>query len=144
VIGLKKIVDEFPQHPQFRNFLSKAQENLIQSSWSPIPVDVLIKNVIAVTTHELEPEAKTFIHSPDYRSCRYKEDLYLFTTKQARAVQILHQNYEQGTPDVGIQYILEEIGAKDKTKIQNVFRDHPAWRKLIVLGQTKGTIRLNL
>ena len=72
-----------------------------------------------------------FKHSPDYRSYA------------AQAVQLLHEQYLNGTPEVGKDYILEELGTPSK-RLRDIFQCCPRWKELIVPGEKRGTYRLNL
>jgi hypothetical protein len=71
---------------------------------------------------------------------------YTFTATQAAAVSQLWQAWQNGTPDVGDQTILESIGSQAR-RLLDLFRDgnemHPAWGTMIVDGGTKGAHRLS-
>ena len=84
-----------------------------------------------------------FRHSSDYRCVTLKGKHYTFTSLAAQAIQILHEHYLQDTPDVGKDYILEELGTPSK-RLRDIFQYCPDWKELIVPGEKKGTYRLNL
>ena len=61
--------------------------------------------------------------------------------------EILWQHWEQGTPDVSQDAILEAVKSSRRDRLDHVFRVkrskfHPAWGTMIVRGSTKGTFRL--
>ena len=94
--------------------------------------------------NEKELQGSTdFRHSPDYRSVECEGKLYTFTSFQAQVVQILHEQYLNETPEVGKDYILEELGTPSQ-RLRDIFQYCPDWRELIVPGKKKGTYRLNL
>ena len=84
-----------------------------------------------------------FNPSPDYRSVNYKGKLYSFTGRAAEVIQILHQQYLLGSPELGKDYILEKIGCTSKN-MRDVFQRCPGWKKIIIRGETRGTYLLNL
>jgi hypothetical protein len=85
-----------------------------------------------------------FTHSPDFHSVSLSGEQFSLTSKQAQVVQILFEAYQNGTPEVGQAYILEELGSASG-RLQDSFRSRKeAWGKLIIPGKTKGTYRLNL
>jgi len=82
-------------------------------------------------------------HSKDFRSVHWFGTDYGFTPTQAACVKVLWAAWENGTPDLGQDTILEhpEVEAESK-RLFDVFRDHPAWGTMIVKGQTAGAYRL--
>jgi hypothetical protein len=82
------------------------------------------------------------VHSLDYRSVCWYGDDYQFTANQARAIECLWRAWETGAPDVGDTTILAAIDhLSPPRRLSAVFRDHPAWNKMIV-SRTKGSHRL--
>ncbi len=82
-------------------------------------------------------------HSPDFRSLRWFGEVYSFTANQAPVVKCLYENWENGTPDVGDETLLSAVDHDaPPARLSVLFRKHPAWNTLIVLGETKGTKRL--
>jgi hypothetical protein len=84
-----------------------------------------------------------FTHSEDFRSVNWRGKKYTFTSKQAQAVEILCEHFEKGTPEVGKDYILEQLDS-ESSRLRDIFRKHPAWKALIVKGSKRGTYRLAL
>jgi hypothetical protein len=80
-------------------------------------------------------------HSLDFRSVNWFGTMHSFTPNQAAVVKVLWESWKQGTPDVGDNALLE-AAESDSTRISVLFLKHPAWRTMIVPGQTKGTRRL--
>ena len=103
------------------------------------PIQWAVDFVTAYSNHE--PPLLGPAHSADYRSVNWFGKEYSFTPIQAACIKLLWENWEQGTPDVGGQTLLESADAS-QSRFDLVFRDHPAWRNMIVAGRTKGTYRL--
>lgn len=80
-------------------------------------------------------------HSEDYRSVRWDGTIYSFTPQQAAIVAILWAAWENGTPDVGQETLLQAIDS-DSNRVQHLFRHHPAWEVVITRGGTRGSFRL--
>jgi hypothetical protein len=85
---------------------------------------------------------KGIICSPDFRSVRWSGQLYEFTTQQSACMKIYYQAWKKGVPAVSDGYVLTKIEAGDKTRINKIFAEHPAWDTVIIPGETKGTHRL--
>ena len=82
-------------------------------------------------------------HSPDFRSVNWFGVSYAFTALQAACVAVLWNAWENGTPDVSGERMLESSdNDRDTKRIDTVFQNHPAWKTMIVSGDTKGTYRL--
>ncbi len=88
-------------------------------------------------------ETPIFMHSPDYRSVNFRGKMFTFTSRQAQAVEILHEAYNRGTPDVGKTYILEALDS-NTTRLKDAFQKSEAWGTLIIQGKRKGLYRLNI
>lgn len=87
------------------------------------------------------PRREEVIYSPDCRSVRWFGSDYSFTPTQAAIVAELLRAWKQGTPDVGHETLLQKAGAETQ-RLADLFRNHLAWRTMIVPGSTKGTSRL--
>jgi hypothetical protein len=77
----------------------------------------------------------------DYRSCRWADKLFEFSTKQAAVMQTLHENWLNGAPALSKETLLEAAGSDGKD-VRDLFRRHEAWRTLIIPGKSRGTWRL--
>jgi hypothetical protein len=84
-----------------------------------------------------------FVYSPDYRSVSFRGNTLSFTSRQAQVVEMLHQALVRGAPELGQDYILEELDSPN-SRLRDTFKNHPAWNLLIVKGKGRGTYRLNL
>lgn len=85
-----------------------------------------------------------FSHSHDFRCVSLGGSQFTLTSSQAQVVEILHKAYRNSTPDVGKDYILEEIGSPS-SRLKNLFRsDAEAFKALIRSGKKRGTYRLNI
>ncbi len=80
-------------------------------------------------------------HTPDYRSVRWGDETFYFTSTQAEIVEILDSWGCQGCPDVGEAYLLTEVDSEAK-ELRVLFRGNAAWNRLIVRGETNGSRRL--
>lgn len=81
-------------------------------------------------------------HGIDFRSVDWFGESYAFTPTQAACVKVLWEHWEQDTPEVGDQTILE-VADSTSNRLDSVFKDCPAWGTMIVPGKTKGTRRLS-
>jgi hypothetical protein len=88
------------------------------------------------------PEDDTFSASGDYRSVRFKDELYATTKYQAIMIRVMHEAHIAGHPDVGAMKLLEAI-ENETSDVRNTFKTSPLWRTLVV-SKRKGTYRLNL
>ena len=84
-----------------------------------------------------------FRHSDDYREVRVGDRRFDLTTNQARVVELLHQQHLKGGSSLSQGYILETLDIRSRNMNQ-VFRESPAWRKLIVPAEGRGMYRLNI
>ena len=84
-------------------------------------------------------------HSPDFRSVHWYGVDYTFTEGQARVVALLWQAWENGTPELGSYHLLQTANLNNE-RLPDVFKSkgmyHPAWGKMIVVGSTKASYRL--
>jgi hypothetical protein len=79
-------------------------------------------------------------HSPDFRSIHWFGVDYQFSGNQAACIRVLWKAWENKTPDVGQDRILEAAECVSK-RLADVFKRHPAWKTLIV-SKSRGTYRL--
>jgi hypothetical protein len=95
--------------------------------------------------------AVEFKYSPDFRSVNMRGKIFGLTPTQAHVIEILFENWKQGTPDVSQAYILEQIhkgkieGGYDR--VRDVFKGKgfpENWTALVKKGEKKGTLRLNV
>ena len=91
---------------------------------------------------ETSSDSQEFQHSTDYASVNWLGQQYQFNKNQATCVRLLHEAWLEGTPYLSGHPLLSEI--EGAIKMSGVFRRHPAWMRLIVLGERRGTYRLNL
>ena len=82
-------------------------------------------------------------HSTDFRSVRWFGTVYSFTVNQAPVVRMLYEHWQAGTPDVSDETLLSSVDPEaPPARLSTLFRDHPAWGKMIVPGGSKGTHQL--
>jgi len=82
-------------------------------------------------------------HSDDFRSVHWFGTDYTFTPTQAACIKVLWRAWDNGTPDVGQQAILEDIEVEaDSKRLVDLFKNQRAWGTMIVRGGTSGAYRL--
>ncbi len=80
-------------------------------------------------------------HSSCFTSVIWNGQSFELTRHQAVCVKLYWQAYENGTPSLRDEHVLEEAQVS-QNHIRHVFRGSPAWNTMIVQGETKGTHRL--
>lgn len=80
-------------------------------------------------------------HSEDFRSVHWFGEYHCFTPIQAACVKALWQAWTNQTPEVGQDTVLEAADSMNR-QLSGVFRNHVAWKTMIVAGSTRGTFRL--
>ncbi len=96
------------------------------------------------TRQEMAPgdDDRDTAHAVDFRSVKWFGQGHVFTATQAACIKVLWEHWEQGTPAVGEQTILELAGAGGE-RLRDVFDKgkHPAWNSMIIEAR-KGAFRL--
>ena len=116
------------------------QYNAFPASMSALHKDM--ENEAHRDDEESEPKTNA-VHLTDFRSVKWFGKEYSFSANQARVIRLLWENWKNGTAEVGQETLLNEIDhASPPDRLNNVFRDQPAWGEMIVSGTTKGTFRL--
>jgi hypothetical protein len=110
-----------------------------------------IEHLRRLSQVSLKPESAPileFTHSEDYRAVTKRNKTYDLTSRQAQMIQILHEAYENGRPNVAIDMIMVKLAGdnrSDSNRWQDTFRSRPeAKRALVKSGVGKGTLRLNI
>ncbi len=84
--------------------------------------------------------------SDDFRSVVWGTEQFSFTAQQAACIGVLWKHWQNGTPEIGQDYIMEHIDSS-QNRLRDVFKAktkvHAAWGRLIIEGQTKGAYRLS-
>ena len=82
-------------------------------------------------------------HSDDFRSMRWFGITYSFTPNQAAVMKVLYEHWVKGVPEIGQETLLLAIDPEaPPDRLSMVFRNHPAWMKVIISGRSKGSYRL--
>jgi len=89
------------------------------------------------------PAASDFRHSEDYMVVTIHGQEFRLTSVQAQVIELLHQAYEKGQPDLGSALILEKIERKS-SRLRDIFRSRPSAWKALVRITGRGLVRLNL
>lgn len=82
-------------------------------------------------------------HSPDFRSVYWYGEVFTFTGLQAAVVSILWEAWENDTPDVGGEYLLDRAGSSRDSRLDTLFQGHAAWQTLI-RSRNKGSYYLHV
>lgn len=96
---------------------------------------------LAVSTAE-SPNGE-FRAAPGFRSVWWRGEQFTFGSKQAQVVELLFEAHQRGTPDIGQDHILVEVESR-AGRLRDLFKNHPAWNRLIIRGDGKGIFRLNI
>jgi 7-cyano-7-deazaguanine synthase in queuosine biosynthesis len=105
--------------------------------------DLTPTSLVGLCVSPVESPDGDFRAAPGFRSVWCQGQQYTFGPKQAQVVEILYRAHLSDTPDVGQDYILETVESSGR-RLRDLFKDHPAWKSLIVSGKGKGTFRLNI
>ena len=89
-----------------------------------------------------EPPAEARpVYAPDYSSAAWAGDVFHFTPLQAAAVRLLHEAQRAGVPELRGATILEEIESRSRS-LSDLFKNAPAWGRLVRKGSKRGSYRL--
>ena len=141
--------DESERRRRVQIALEELGRQLLENSrtlaehWRPLSNLLRLAADLGKQSRDLESQSGPFTRSPDYRSVNLRGRQYFLRPLRVQVVQILHENYLQGTPDIGQHALLEMIESK-QDQLRDVFGRSDAWGELIVTGKTKGTFRLNV
>lgn len=124
---LRGATSPYPEHREF-----------VTDGWAPA-AKALLPRLRRYMLDRTPPAA----HSTDFRSVNWFGQSFSFTANQAPVVQLLYENWQAGTPDVGDETLLAAVDPEaPPARIATLFRGHPAWGNMIVAGGSKGTRRL--
>jgi len=127
----------------------------------PDPADVGAQNAVwevaprptpqpAIETSEEDTQMAgnpgEFRHSLDYRSVVAVDGrTFVLSPKQAEVISMLHQAFENGTPEVSNALVINEIFPNSKErKLKRLFRNNAAFGALIEIGAGRGLVRLKV
>jgi len=85
-----------------------------------------------------------FRHSPDYSQVTVRNREFHLTERQAKIVRALHQAWENGSPELGQAYILDNEFDTHSGQLRYYFKNSDAWKNLVVQGKRRGIFRLNI
>ena len=92
-------------------------------------------------------ESTSFRAGEGYASVYWRGHRFSFTKKQAYIIELLHEQWKMGCPDVRQDTLLDSLGIIGKdARLRQVFRKHDAWGTLIIHaeGSPRGTYRLDI
>ena len=81
------------------------------------------------------------LYAADYSSVTWAGDVFHFTPLQAAAVRTLHEAQRAGVPELRGATILEEIESGSRS-LSDLFKNAPAWGRLVLRGSKRGSYRL--
>lgn len=120
-----------------------ARERLIREHLTLKGADLFLRlpdgELIAADAEEANvvverPDPHAPSHSPDFATVTWNGVMYPLTPKQRIIIACLWRAWENGSTYVGGAYLLERADS-DQSRMSHVFRDSPAWKKLIVPGE---------
>jgi hypothetical protein len=104
------------------------------------PLNSIVYTGLPCKTQPADPD-----HSEDFHFVRWYGQEHTFTHQQAAVVKLLWQAWENGTPDLGKEYLLE-TSESSTDRLRNIFKEkggmHPAWDAMIVESR-QGVFRLS-
>jgi hypothetical protein len=113
----------------------------------PLEITVIVQCQPVCSSTFTIPRAIPPTHALDFRSVTVGSEVYDFNDSQAKAVKLLWEAWEDGSPEVGLATLLETAGVERTGRLRDLFRSnqkqHKAWGKLIVPGRGTGTFRLS-
>lgn len=118
----------------------------------PVKIQIVLENgetFVAPIPVRVRPTGRTpdrakvtrRCHSPDFASAMWKGVKYRFTKIQRMVVRELWRAWENGTPELSQEYLLE-VAESSSAKLSDVFSGHPAWGVMIVPGG-RGSFQLS-
>ena len=143
IIALAQLKQAFPQAVPTDKTVEKVKpagdEGLpAQRPLSEVDADALAENDSGST-------AKVFKHSPSYNCVNVENREFTLTPRQAEIIKVLHEAYNNGTPELHLEEIKEILHIPGSVKLRDRFRNAPdAWKHLVTKGKRKGTLRLNV
>jgi 7-cyano-7-deazaguanine synthase in queuosine biosynthesis len=105
--------------------------------------DLSSTSLVGLAVSPAESPNGEFRAAPGFRSVWWRGEQFTFGSKQAQAVELLFEAHQRGTPDIGQDHILVEVESK-AGRLRDLFKNHPAWNRLIIRGEGKGIFRLNI
>ncbi|HUV31687.1 MAG TPA: hypothetical protein VMY05_11445 [Acidobacteriota bacterium] len=91
-------------------------------------------------------DESVFRHSPDYRAVWLRGSEYMLTPREAQVIQILHEQYEQGVPWIGKDWIIQEVSGSESNiqRLRDLFRDKKVYYALVKKSEGQAIYRLNI
>ncbi|MCE9531292.1 MAG: hypothetical protein K8T89_09245 [Planctomycetes bacterium] len=83
------------------------------------------------------PAPRQPTHADDFAAINWYGEIFTFTARQRAVVAGLWQAREEGTHFLSGTTLLK-LAESNSRRVRDIFRDHPAWARLIVLGNTCG------
>lgn len=135
-----RLINESITREKFTADDLKIEGRPVFSNWQR---DMLQKS----TSHQSKPEMpkikQRLACGVDGHTLRWNDEEFTFTAKQAVVVRMLFEHLENGTPEVGGTALLDAVDhTAPPKKLSVLFKEHPAWNRIIVEGERRGTFRI--
>ena len=85
-----------------------------------------------------------FHHSRDFRCVSLRGKKHSPTFNQAQVLEYLWKESQRGVPEVSVNTVLADLDIRSESLYQVFKSRRESYSALIVLGRSKGTVRLNL
>ena len=125
-------------HPQTERFTMSAQFNVTVTRITPTAA--IAAAVPATERMEQAPAC----HSKDWATVNWFGVTYTFSPRQRPVIAALWTAWQEGNPFLSQETLLE-LAESDSMRVRDVFKNHPAWGKLIqhgpMCGGSLGTYR---
>jgi hypothetical protein len=139
----------WPGTPVFENYFPKYPEHVLRYTVDDVEANKTEYLCRLGSLHELDhtkpagtgQRDEPARHCRDFSSVHWYGTDYNFTKQQAAAVRILWAEFDNGTPDVMGETLIEEISSESR-RVSDIFKGNPAWNTIIQSGQRKGSYRL--
>ncbi len=82
-------------------------------------------------------------HSEDFRAVSWRDRVFRFSPTQAKVIKVLMSAARAGGGELHEDEIIGRVQS-GASRLVDLFREHPAWRSLIIRGSSKGVFRLDL
>ena len=91
--------------------------------------------------YEVIEGSTRLLHTPDYTTVKWCDEVYHFTPMQAEVVRVLHNYQREGLDELRGAFILEKIESGSRS-LSDLFKDSPAWKTLVLPGSKRGSYKL--
>lgn len=83
-------------------------------------------------------QGKEFAFSADFRTLDWGDEVFFFTPTQALIIEGLYHQWREGVSYTSGGWLLTNCVESNARKISDIFRDSPAWNKVIIRTMVPG------